>query len=44
VLAFNPEYDSNWREVTDLGAMAKGGITRMAVNEANNKIALVIGQ
>lgn len=44
VLSFNPKYDSDWKEVTDLGSMASKGITRMAVNEANDKIAIVIGQ
>lgn len=44
VLAFNPKYDTDWKEISDLGSMASKGITRMAVNEDNTKIALVIGQ
>jgi Tol biopolymer transport system component len=44
VLAFNPNYDTDWKEISDLGSIAGTGITRMAVNEANNKIALVIAQ
>jgi Tol biopolymer transport system component len=44
VLAFNPKYDTDWKEVSDLGSMASKGITRMAVNENNTKIALVINR
>ncbi|WP_286757086.1 hypothetical protein [Roseivirga sp. UBA838] len=42
LLAFNPKHHSNWQEVADLGAMASKGITRMAVSQENDKLAIVI--
>lgn len=42
LLAFNPKHHNSWTEIEDLGKVAKNGITRMAVNEGNNKIAIVI--
>lgn len=44
LLTFNPKYDKHWVEAQDLGNVASKGITRMAVNEDNKKIALVINQ
>lgn len=42
LLAFNPKHHSEWQEITDLGAVASKGITRMAVSQENDKLALVI--
>lgn len=39
---FNPKYDDGWIEFADLGEKGSRGITRMAVNENNQRIALVI--
>lgn len=44
ILTFNPKYDKDWNEATDLSSMGLSGITRMAVNENNTKIAIVINQ
>lgn len=42
LLAFNPRQHSEWEEIMDLGAMASKGITRMAVSQENDKLAIVI--
>lgn len=42
ILAFNPKHHTEWQEVSDLGAIASKGITRMTVNQENDKLALVI--
>lgn len=42
LLAFNPKHHSDWQEVSDLGSMASKGITRMAVSQQNDKLAIVI--
>lgn len=42
LLAFNPKQHSDWLEVSDLGPMASKGITRMAVSQQNDRLALVI--
>ena len=42
LLAFNPKHHSDWQEISDLGSMASKGITRMAVSQQNDKLALVI--
>jgi len=39
---FNPDYDADWVKFADLGEDAANGITRMAVNQNNKRIALVI--
>ncbi|WP_339699321.1 hypothetical protein [uncultured Roseivirga sp.] len=44
ILTFNPKYHKEWNEITDLSAMGLSGITRMAVNENNTKIAIVINR
>ena len=43
LLAFNPQHHTNWEEISDLGNMASKGITRMAVSQENDKLAIVIG-
>ncbi|WP_420386626.1 TolB family protein [Roseivirga sp.] len=42
LLAFNPKHHSEWQEIEDLGAVGAKGITRMAVSQENDKLALVI--
>lgn len=44
ILTFNPKYNKEWKEITDLSSMGLSGITRMAVNENNTKLAIVINQ
>lgn len=44
IFSFNPKYHKEWKEVIDLGSMGLSGITRMAVNENNTRIAIVINQ
>lgn len=39
---YNPENDENWIEFADLGEKAAKGITRMAVNQNNKRLAVVI--
>ena len=41
---FNPKNHSNWQELSDLGSMASKGITRMAVSQENDKLAIVVNQ
>lgn len=41
---YNPKNHSNWQELSDLGSMASKGITRMAVSQENDKLAIVINQ
>ena len=42
LLAFNPKHHSDWQEIIDLGATGSKGITRMAVSQQNDKLAIVI--
>lgn len=42
LLAFNPKQHTEWIEITDLGSNASKGITRMAVSQENDKLAIVI--
>lgn len=42
LLAFNPKHHSKWQVITDLGAKGSKGITRMAVSQENDKLAIVI--
>ena len=39
---FNPKKGTEWSELTDLGEKAGKGITRMAVNSNNKRLAVVI--
>ncbi len=39
---YNPEFNSDWKVLTEIGSIAAKGITRMAVNQDNKRIALVI--
>lgn len=41
---FNPKKDTEWKELMDLGEMGAKGITRMAVNSNNKRLALVINR
>ena len=41
---YNSKRHSTWQELSDLGSMACKGITRMAVSQANDKLATVINQ
>lgn len=41
---FNPTKDSDWKELTDLGSDGSKGITRMAVSQENNRLAIVINR
>ncbi len=42
LMKFHPEYDTDWVELADLGADSAEGITRMAVNQNNKRLAVVI--
>lgn len=42
LMKFHPEYDTDWVELADLGADGAEGITRMAVNQNNKRLAVVI--
>lgn len=42
LLAYNPKHHSDWQEIEELGEFAKKGISRMAVNQDNKRIAIVI--
>ena len=42
LMAYNPKFHKQWQEIIDLGDVGKKGITRMAVNEQNNRLAIVI--
>lgn len=42
LLKYNANHDSDWVEMADLGSEASKGITRMAVNQDNKRIAIVI--
>ncbi len=42
LLAFNPKQHSDWQEITDLGSVGAKGITRLAVSQKNDKLAIVI--
>lgn len=44
IMAYNPNHHSQWIEVTDLGSDASAGITRMAINQENDKLAVVINK
>ncbi|MGW8123835.1 hypothetical protein ACV07N_14350 [Roseivirga echinicomitans] len=44
ILTFNPKYHQEWKEISDLSTNGLTGITRMAVNENNTKIAIVINR
>ncbi|KYG72988.1 TolB family protein [Roseivirga echinicomitans] len=44
ILTFNPKYNNEWKEITNFSSMGFSGITRMAINENNTKIAIVINQ
>ncbi len=44
LLSFNPKKDQEWQAVMDLADMGAKGITRMAVNGNNKRLALVINQ
>lgn len=44
IMAYHPEHHSEWIEVTDLGNEASAGITRMAINQENDKLAVVINK
>lgn len=44
LMSYNPKRDNEWQEIMDLGAMGAKGITRMAVNGNNKRLALVINQ
>ncbi|OEK04784.1 TolB-like translocation protein [Roseivirga misakiensis] len=39
---YNPKSSETWQEVIDLGKQAEKGITRMAVNAKNKRLAVVI--
>ncbi|MFY0592147.1 TolB family protein [Roseivirga sp.] len=39
---YNPKNDKTWKELTDLGDQGKKGITRMAINAKNKRLAVVI--
>ncbi len=41
---YNPKNHETWQELTDLGSMASKGISRMAVSQENDKLAIVIDQ
>lgn len=41
---FNPKKGTEWKELTDLGEKAGKGITRMAVNSNNKRLAVVISR
>lgn len=42
LMKFHPEYDTDWVELANLGADGAEGITRMAVNQNNKRLAVVI--
>lgn len=42
LLAFNPKHHTEWQEIIDLGAIGAKGITRMAVSQQNDKLAIAI--
>ncbi len=44
LMSYNPKKDKDWSEIMDLGEMGAKGITRMAVNGNNKRLALVINQ
>lgn len=44
LMSYNPKRDKEWQEIMDLGQMGAKGITRMAVNGNNKRLALVINQ
>lgn len=44
LLKYNAKYDTDWVELADLGEIASGGMTRMAVSPDNKKIAIVISR
>lgn len=39
---YNPEFNIDWKVLTELGDVADKGITRMAVNQDNKRIAIVM--
>ena len=39
---YHPQFDNDWVQFADLGAKAAKGITRMAVNQNNKRLAVVI--
>lgn len=41
---YAPGKDDNWKEVTDLSEFGLGGVTRLAINPAGNKIAVVVNE
>ncbi len=42
LLAFNPEHHNEWVEIIDSGQVGANGITRMAVSQENDKLAIVV--
>lgn len=44
IMAYHPDHHSEWIEITDLGSEASAGITRMAINQENDKLAVVINK